>query len=141
MQTVQAEHSTDTMDRVLKQVEDEFVNLGKAGREYVVAQIGKDTTIEKIRKLTQALEQSVEKLKGIGSAEKLSQALEDLPFKIFEELTSNEKLTMAERLLKKGVPSGFATLDWKIKQEVQKAHDLQKEKMQRCPAQPQFRRI
>ena len=102
------------MERALKEAGEEFINLGKIGRQFVITRMGKDDNIEQVRKFSQELEHSVEALKELKSAEKMIKALHHLPLKSFPELPVAQKAAIAESLINSGNWNGLADLDRRI---------------------------
>lgn len=103
------------MERAIEEVGADFINLGKAGREYVVAEAinenGEFATVTHIKDLTLTLEKSVERLKKCNSQAELVSQLEQLPLRLFNSLDANRKAAIAEHLCEIKKWNGLAALD------------------------------
>lgn len=94
-----------------------FINLGTAGREYVLDEIlanGKGTIDEAIAN-AESLEASVQAAKQSNSVAELSQALEALPLKHFEIIPTEHKEEVLQNLLDNANWKGLFQLDLQIK--------------------------
>lgn len=110
----------ELMEKAIEEAGEAFINLGKAGRDFIISdvliQLGKKATIKAIQDQTQNLEQSVEALTGIKESRELVKQLESLPFPLFHALPIERKGKIVETLLEKNTWNGLASLDRMIAQ-------------------------
>lgn len=103
------------MEKAVEEAGDTFINLGKAGRDSVIAdileQFGKNAAIEAVREHTIALEQRVEALTATTDGDEFIKQLGSLPLPSFHALPADRKGRIAENLLEKGKWNGVASLD------------------------------
>lgn len=121
-QTEQSQLSPEQelMEKAIVEAGDAFINLGRAGREYVVTKVieefGKDVPVASIQEAVSALEEQVARLAGIDDVEELQTQLETLPLSNYSRLSSERKQTVAEKLIENRQWKGLASLDRLIHQ-------------------------
>lgn len=105
----------ELMEKAIEEAGDVFINLGKAGREFVIEgvikQSVKKATVEDVKENTIALEQRVESLADLKGQEELIHQLESLPIASFSPLSNERKARIAEKLLEMKNWNGLATLE------------------------------
>jgi hypothetical protein len=110
----------ELMEKAIVEAGDAFINLGRAGREYVVTKVieefGKDVPVASIQEAVSALEEQVARLAGIDDVEELQTQLETLPLSNYSRLSSERKQTVAEKLIENRQWKGLASLDRLIHQ-------------------------
>ncbi|MEC2071343.1 hypothetical protein [Alkalihalophilus marmarensis] len=115
---IQSEHRL--MEESLEEAGDVFLNLGKVGRESVIADVisrfGENTSIDIITEMAEELEQRVKALSEEENHNELLVELEQLPLKSFAELTKGRKASIVKNLIKQSKWSGLAALDRQIAQ-------------------------
>lgn len=103
------------MELAIEQAGDDFINLGKAGREYVVKdslkKFGEDVPVASIQEAVSALECQVDSLAEIEDVQTLQNQLEALPLSNYPHLTAERKQTVAEQLVENKQWKGLASLD------------------------------
>ena len=108
------------MEKAIEEIGTDFINLGKAGREYVLAdvisQYADNADVENMKELTTAIENRVNDLKEINELSKMITHLDQLPLQSFSILEANRKEAIAKRLIETKKWSGLATLDRIISQ-------------------------
>lgn len=121
-QTEQSQLSPEQelMEKAIVEAGDAFINLGRAGREYVVTKVieefGKDVPVASIQEAVSALEEQVARLAGIDDVEELQTQLETLPLSNYSRLSSERKQTVAEKLIENRQWKGLSSLDRLIHQ-------------------------
>jgi len=97
-----------------------FINLGKAGREYVIAEVwkqhGDHTNIDDVRHFTSQLEQRVQTLLDLTDRSELISELEQLPLPVFTSLDAVSKERVVDVLIHDKGWTGLYSLDRRIKQ-------------------------
>jgi len=98
-----------------------FINLGRAGREYVIAEVlkqhGDDTNIDHVRHFTSELEQQrVQTLLDLTDRGELISELEQLPLPVFSSLDAVSKERVVDVLIHDKGWTGLYSLDRRIKQ-------------------------
>ncbi|MHA6259042.1 hypothetical protein ACXYMX_03905 [Sporosarcina sp. CAU 1771] len=97
---------------------DTFLNLGKTGRDVVLANVYEkyqgQAAIEHIQQQAKMLEEAVARLSGIKESERLVLQLEKLPLATFGELSDEVKGQIAEKLILSNEWQGLAELQRRI---------------------------
>lgn len=105
----------ELMEKAITEIGADFINLGKAGREYVIKEVmktnGEERTMEQIRNATTTLESNVTALKECHTKEELLSKLETLPLPSFSSLRGDRKEAIAERLLDNKTWNGLHSLE------------------------------
>lgn len=108
------------MEFAIENTGDDFINLGRAGREDIVSrlfeQFGGDVPIGKIQEEVTALEQRVARLAEIEDAHALQTQLEALPLSNYPRLSSERKQLVAEQLIDGKKWKRLASLDRLVRQ-------------------------
>lgn len=114
-ETVQMTDAEALMEKAIEGAGNAFINLGKAGRDSVIAdvlkQTGKKATMEAVQEHTKALERRVEALTAIKESSELIKQLDSLPIPSFHALPAERKGRIAESLLENNKWNGLASLD------------------------------
>lgn len=110
----------ELMEKAIVEAGDAFINLGRAGREYVVTKVieefGGDVPVASIQEAVSALEEQVARLAGIDDVEELQTQLETLPLSNYSRLSSERKQMVADQLIENKQWKGLASLDRLIHQ-------------------------
>lgn len=108
------------MEFAIENAGNDFINLGKAGREDIVnrlfEQFGEDVPVKKIQDEVVALEERVARLTEINDVEELQAQLEVLPLSNYPSLSDERKQMVAEELIEFRQWKGLALLDRLIHQ-------------------------
>ncbi|MCM3761016.1 hypothetical protein M3212_09490 [Alkalihalobacillus oceani] len=108
-----------TMERAIQHAGKDFINLGRAGREYVIQQVlaneGEKIEIEQIKQVTVQVEKQVETLKEVDDLSEMISQLMQLPLPLFPKFEADRQKAIAERLLESKLWNGLATLERMIK--------------------------
>lgn len=108
------------MEKAIEEVGDIFINLGKAGRAFVISDVlkrfGDSASIKDIKDSTLKLEQHVKDLAEINNPTELLNHLEQLPLQSFSDLEVGKKEKVVERILKNSQWNGLSSLDRTIAQ-------------------------
>ncbi len=121
-QTEQSQLSPEQelMEKAVEEAGDAFINLGRAGREYVVTKVieefGKDVPVASIQEAVTALECQVDSLAEIDDTQALQAQLEALPLSNYSRLSTERKQMVAEQLIENKQWKGLASLDRLIHQ-------------------------
>lgn len=104
------------MEIAIEQAGEDFINLGKAGRDSVIADVlkqsvKKQATIEAVQEHSKALEERVEALTAINESKELIEQLDILPLTSFHALPAERRGRIAEDLLENNKWIGLASLD------------------------------
>lgn len=103
------------MERAIEEIGADFINLGKAGRDFVISEVleqfGDNATMENVKTSTLALEQRVKDLLTVNDPTKLLNQLENLPLKLFSEFKNDRKEAIVNRLMQHKKWNGLAALD------------------------------
>lgn len=114
-ETIQISAEDKLMEKAIVEAGDIFINLGKSGRDFVIAEVlqqfGEKSTVEAIQEHTVQLEQRVVSLADVKGRSGLIQQLESLPIKLFSTLSVERKVEIAERLLEVNQWTGLAKLE------------------------------
>src|SRR5699024_9967545 len=117
---VQMTSEETLMEFAIENAGDDFINLGKAGREHVInillEKFGEDVPVASIQEAVAALEQQVANLTEIEDAQALQAQLEALPLSNYSGLSSERKHMVAEQLIENKQWNGLASLDRLIRQ-------------------------
>lgn len=116
LKVLDKELKDDSMIMALQEAGEEFKNLGKTGREFILYEVEEEASMEVIRKLSMELEVSVRRLKSLKTIEELLHHLEKIPLKSYQNLTFERKRVVAEHLLIHKEWNGLASLDHSIEQ-------------------------
>lgn len=108
------------MEYAINEVGDVFINLGKVGREYVIAEVLKQegdlANAAKVQDFAIHLEQRVLILAEITDRVEIIDELEQLPLSVFSTLDTVKKARVAETLIQDKGWSGLYSLDRRIAQ-------------------------
>ncbi|MFD0942360.1 hypothetical protein [Savagea faecisuis] len=108
------------MDFAIENVGDDFINLGKSGREEVInrlyTQFGVNVPVNKIQDEVIALEEKVARLVKVEDVQILRDQLETLPLSNYPRLSSERKQVVTEQLMESRQWKGLASLDRLIHQ-------------------------
>lgn len=108
------------MEKAFGEAGDMFINLGKAGREYVVSEVwkqhGDEANIDHVRKCASQLEERVNTLTDLKDRNELIAELDQLPLIVYSSLDAVRKERIAERLMNEKEWAGLYSLDRRIKQ-------------------------
>ncbi|ELK38947.1 succinate dehydrogenase/fumarate reductase, flavoprotein subunit [Brevibacillus agri BAB-2500] len=123
------------MENAMNEVGDVFINLGKTGREYVIAKVlkheGDQATPVHVQTLAGHVEQRVLTLTEVSDLTKMIAELDQLPLSAFSALHEVKKERVAEALIQEKGWTGLFSLERKIKQ-ISKAIDREeREKYER----------
>lgn len=109
------------MEFAIEKVGDDFINLGKAGREYVIndllKKLGEVVPVESIQEAVSTLEHQVSSLAEINDVQELQVQLKTLPLSNYRLLSSERKQMIAEQLIESNQWKGLASLDRLIHQQ------------------------
>lgn len=123
----------ELMEKAIVEAGDAFINLGRAGREYVIndllKKLGGDVPVASIQEAVSALEEQVARLAGIDDVEELQTQLETLPLSNYSRLSSERKQTVAEKLIENRQWKGLASLDRLIHQLDAKLSAVEEQEM------------
>lgn len=108
------------MNFAIENVGDDFINLGKSGREEVInrlyTQFGVNVPVNKIQDEVTALEEKVARLVKVEDIQILRDQLETLPLSNYPRLSSERKQVVTEQLMESRQWKGLASLDRLIHQ-------------------------
>ncbi|ARK25335.1 hypothetical protein SporoP37_12155 [Sporosarcina sp. P37] len=108
------------MEFAIEHAVDDFINLGKAGREHIVKKVlrkfGEDVSVASIQKAVSALEDQVARLAEIEDAKTLQKQLETLPLPSYAGLSTERKQMVVEQLIQSRQWKGLASLSRLIHQ-------------------------
>lgn len=108
------------MEEALKEAGDEFVNLGKNGRKYVITEVlkqaGDHVNTAQVKILASQLEQRVLSLLEVTDRAEMIAKLEQLPLSNFSNLEMKRKERIADLLIEKKGWTGLLSLDREIAQ-------------------------
>lgn len=108
------------MEKAIEEAGDVFINLGKAGREFVIAdvlnQFGDDSSIANVKECAIALEKRVESLSEVSERIELITHLEQLPLPTFTVLEAERKEKIMDHLIETSKWNGLTSLDRNIAQ-------------------------
>lgn len=108
------------MEFAIEKAGDDFINLGKAGREHVVndllKEFGQNVPLASIQEAVSALERQVFDLAEIEDAQSLQIQLAALPLSNYSSLSSDRKQLVAEQLIEHRQWKGLASLERLIHQ-------------------------
>lgn len=114
------------MENAINEAGDQFINLGKAGREYVIAEVqrqeGDQSTTAHVQALTARLEQRVLSLSEVSDRVELIAALDQLPLSVFSSLQEVKKERVVDTLIQEKGWTGLFSLERRITQ-ISKAID------------------
>lgn len=122
VETKQIEKSVfdELMERAIEQAGEEFINLGAAGRAYVVEKLlaaeGTLVSVEMIQQASMELERQVTELHDALGIEDLRVKLEALPLPTFTNLLEEQKDVVIAKLQKADAWQGLASLNRMIDQ-------------------------
>ena len=118
--SIEPSKEQNLMEKAVEEIGTDFINLGKAGREYVLAdvtsQYGDKADVRNMKELTTAFENRVNDLKKIDELTEMVTYLDQLPLQLFSILEASIKEAIAIRLIETKKWNGFATLDRIISQ-------------------------
>jgi len=105
----------DTLiEEVFESGNETFINLGKAGREYVLDTLlanDSNVTVEQVIAESEELEQSVQQLKGISDIVTFEAAITKLPLASLVKLTENQHQEVISELHENATWNGLFSLD------------------------------
>lgn len=108
------------MMKSVEEAGEEFNNLGKAGRDYVIseafAEFGSDATIKRVKEITSLLEERANGLAYIKDKEVFLKKLRKLPLTNLSFISDDRLEVVIERLIQNKTWTGLASLDRVIKQ-------------------------
>lgn len=108
------------MEKAIKEIGNEFSNLGKVGREYVIAEVlmqeGDHATTAHVQDLAYQLEQRVLTLSEVSDWVEMIAELDQLPLSVFPTLQDLKKERVAEALIQEKGWTGLFSLERKITQ-------------------------
>ncbi|MDH4619984.1 hypothetical protein [Brevibacillus sp. AY1] len=108
------------MEKGINEAGDEFINLGKAGREYVITEVlrqeGDQATTAHVQALATQLEQRVLTLSEVSDRMELIAELDQLPLSTFSSLQEVKRERVAEALIQEKEWTGLFSLERKITQ-------------------------
>jgi len=114
------------MENAMNEVGDLFINLGKTGREYVIAEVlkheGDQATTAHVHTLAGQVEHRVLALTEITDRRKVMAELDQLPLSVFSSLDEVKKERAAEALIQEKGWTGLFSLERRITQ-ISKAID------------------
>ncbi|MFD0942924.1 hypothetical protein [Savagea faecisuis] len=103
VEEVQMTDAEVLMEKAVEEAGDTFINLGKAGRDSVIAdvldQYGKNASIDVVQELTQTLEQRVKALKEVKESSELIEQLDSLPLQHLANIPTEYEEEVLEKLL------------------------------------------
>lgn len=115
IQSVKMTDAEALMEKAIENAGNSFINLGTAGRNFIITDVlkrfGKKATIKTVQKHTKELEQRVEVIMAINESDKLIKQLDSLPIPLFHTLSAERKGRIAETLLENNNWNGLASLD------------------------------
>lgn len=105
-------------NQVFEEGNDAFINLGTAGREYIIKttinEYGEDADTEKVIGSAIKLEKKASQLTEISDRIELAEHLNQLPLVSYSELIESRKEEVVDRLIEVGKWNGLAHLDRQI---------------------------
>ncbi|MGJ9458136.1 hypothetical protein [Oceanobacillus sp. CF4.6] len=108
------------MMKSIQEAGSEFINLGKAGRDYVVAEVidkyRNDATVAAVKENTTALEESIKELTNLKDKKVLLENLRELPLVNFPSVSTERLDIIHDQLIQSEPWNGLASLDRLIKQ-------------------------
>ncbi|WP_040758474.1 hypothetical protein [Sporosarcina newyorkensis] len=108
------------MELAIERAGDDFINLGKSGREHVINNLlkkfGEDVPVASIQEAVSALEGQVDSLVEVKDTQVLQAQLETLPLSNYSRLSSERKQLVTEQLIETRHWKGLASLDRLIRQ-------------------------
>lgn len=108
------------MEKAVNEVGKEFINLGKAGRERVIAEVlkleGDRATTAHVQALAGQVEQRVLALSEVSDCAKMIEELDQLPLSAFSSLKEAKKERIADALIQEKGWTGLFSLERKITQ-------------------------
>lgn len=106
------------MEKAIKEAGDVFINLGKVGREFVIAsvlqQFGERTSMDSVKENAVAIEQRVTMLAELNDPDEMISCLKQLPLSSFNQLKTSIKEEIAKRLIDHNKWNGLSALDRQI---------------------------
>lgn len=115
VEEVQMTDAEVLMEKAVEEAGDTFINLGKAGRDSVIAdvldQYGKNASIDVVQELTQTLEQRVKALKEVKESSELIEQLDSLPLQQLANIPTEYEEEVLEKLLSTPNWNGLFHLD------------------------------
>lgn len=103
------------MEQAIEEAGNDFINLGKAGRENIVQkaleEFGNNVSIDYLQEATKSLEQQVDRLAELRNEEALQVQLDNLPLPHYANLSAERKQMVTKQLLEKRNWKGLASLD------------------------------
>lgn len=122
------------MEFAIEKVGDDFIDLGKAGREFMINDLlqkfSEDVPVASIQEAVSALERQVDSLVDIEDAQALQVQLEALPLSNYLRLSSERKQMVAEQLIESNQWKGLVSLDRLIRQLDAKLSAAEEHEMQ-----------
>ncbi|MED4568205.1 hypothetical protein P9302_01710 [Brevibacillus agri] len=114
------------MENAIHEASDDFINLGKSGRDYVIAEVlkqeGDQATTAHVQALADQLEQRVIYLSEVLDRAELIAELDQLPLSVFSSLQEVKKERVADTLIQEKGWTGLFSLERRITQ-ISKAID------------------
>lgn len=108
------------MEKAIENAGDDFINLGKAGREHVINDLlekfGEDVPVASIQEAVSALEHEVNALSEIEDVQGLQDQLETLPLSNYPRLSLERKQIVVEQLIENRQWKGLSSLDRLVRQ-------------------------
>ncbi|WP_067730234.1 hypothetical protein [Oceanobacillus damuensis] len=108
------------MAKSIEEAGNEFINLGKTGREYVVAEVidkyHNGATVEAVKEKTTALEDSIKELTDRKDKKVLLETLKKIPLVNFATIPTERIDIILDQLIQSEPWNGLASLDRLIKQ-------------------------
>ncbi|MCC0566759.1 hypothetical protein [Brevibacillus borstelensis] len=108
------------MENAMNEVGDVFINLGKAGREYVITEVlrqeGDQATTAHARTLVALVEQRVLTLLQVSDRREMIAELDQLPLSVFSSLQEVKKERVADTLIQEKGWTGLFSLERRITQ-------------------------
>ncbi|MBX0316839.1 hypothetical protein [Planococcus glaciei] len=103
------------MKKAIKDANPAFINLGEAGRNYVinvvVEQYGKEAGIKEVQESISALERKVQEIVKISDKELMLEELKHLPIPTFHEMTLEMKEEFANNLVENKAVNDLVSLN------------------------------
>ncbi|TRM10709.1 hypothetical protein FH966_02690 [Lentibacillus cibarius] len=108
------------MEKAIEEAGDVFINLGKTGRDFVIAgvleQFRGNANVDTVKESAIAIEQRVKALSDVNDQNEVIASLEQLPLKSFAGLKTDRKVVIANRLIESNKWNGLAAMDRQIAQ-------------------------
>lgn len=102
------------MSFTIEEVGNDFINLGKAGRKYIIQEVlerlGKDAPVEGIQEAVDSLNKRLNDLMGVSDLNVFQDELEALPLTFYKTLSSERKHQVAEQLMRSNEWKGLMSL-------------------------------